>query len=411
MPAYNFVAGTKTGKTTKGVLKATDITAAAGNLRQQGLFILSLKKKGQIGQIDFDNLRQIIEDKIGNELSAVERIMFTTHLASMLKTGVPIIEAISAFVDKKGKGKTRRMLERIIADLESGKPLSRAFSRFPKTFSPVYTHIVASGESTGTLGETLSYLAEQLNKDHRMISRVKGAMIYPAVIVSIMLIVLSFITFSVIPKLLTFTQNINQELPLATSLLISITSFLTSYGIFLLLVIGGLIILLFKLVKTKQGREFFDKAQLKLPLAGQLVSRFNLARFSRLLGAFYHYAIPLPTAFIILESSLSNTLYRQSANRLSRQMSAGSTLSDALDQEDALFPKIMVRVVRSAEKSATVDDTLWRLADYYEAELDNTLKNLTTLIEPVLILILGLAITGIALAVIVPIYQITISFQ
>ncbi len=408
MPNFSYIAGTREGKTLNGRIEADTELLASDKLRKQGYYILNLKKASQIGPIDIEEVKKKMGSLFGSELGAVERMMFTAHLASMLKAGVPIIEAIGTFEDKNANNRRQRMYHQIIADLESGRPLSSALGRYPKTFFPIYTHIVASGESMGTLGETLRYLGDQLRKDHELTGRVRGAMIYPAVVMTIMFLVLGFITFSVVPKLLTFTQSIGTELPLATRILMNGTSFLIAYGIWIFIAVVIGVVLLTKFLKTTRGKEYYDGVMFHLPLFGELARRFNLARFSRLLGAFYHYGIPLPTAFSILTSALPNLYYQRAAENLKDRMSHGMSLAEALDKEpENIMPRLLVRVIRSAEKSATVDEALWRMADYYEEELDGTLKNLTTIIEPVLILILGVAVTGIALAVIVPIYQVT----
>lgn len=412
MATFYYLGGSYEGRLIKGEVEAENEQSAAQKIRKQHLYILSLHKSNQIGPIDLDAIRDKAFSLFGSELKPIERVLFTTHLASMLKTGVPMIEAIEAFEDKSGSGRTRRMFARIVVDLESGKPLSFALSRYPRTFSPIYTHIISSGESMGTLGETLDYLGRQLRREHELASSLKGALMYPMVVLTVMISVLLFISFSVVPKLLTFAQNIGREPPLPTQILIFLTNILLNYG--LLLSILGLVgvALLSYALHTKRGREIFDKIVLKLPLFGELIRKYNLARFCRLLGAFYHYGIPLPTAFTILASSLPNIYYQRAVNRFNERMAHGTSLSTSIEDEQGnLFPRLLAQVLRTAEKSANVDEALTRLAEFYETELENTLKNLTTIIEPILILILGIAVMGIALAVVVPIYQVTTSLK
>lgn len=409
MPIYSYSVGTKRGRVLEGSIEADNESQAVEKLRQAGYFILHLRKSSGAGIGEGINL---IKEKIGAlvsaEMSPTERMMFTHHLAAMLKTGVPLIEAIDTFVERKGKSRQRQMFKQIIADLKEGLPLSQSFARFPRTFSPIYTQIVASGESMGTLGETLDYLAEQLRRDHKLMSLVRSSLFYPIVVTVIMAGVLGFITFAVVPKLLMFAQNVGADVPLATQLLIKITSFITGKWHLLLLGTAVIFYLLRRFLKTKYGRRKFDFFLLSFPLLGKLTQRFHLARFSRLLGAFYHYGIAIPTAFGILKKSLPNSYYQDSVERLKEKISTGRTLSEALEEEEEkYFPRIISRVIRSAEKSATVDEALWRLADYYEEELNNELTNLTKVIEPLLMLVLGIAVVGLAMAVIVPIYKIT----
>lgn len=412
MTTFSYSAGTKTGNTVKGTIVANDIMGGVGNLRDQGLYIFHIGRTGQFGPIDIEAIKLWLSSLMGAEMGSVERLMFTQHLSSMLKTGVPMVEAVQTFQETGGNSRKQKMLAGIIDDIEAGVTLSQAFAKYPKTFSPIYTNIVSSGESMGTLGDTLGYLADQLHRDQDLLGRVKGALIYPVVILCIMGIVLGFLMFTVVPKLLEFVQNIGSDLPQSTKILIAITSIFTHYGLFLGIGGIGLVFLFTRVIRTKRGREYFDTVMLSLPLIGMLNKKFNIARFARLLGAFYHNGIALPTAFSILQTSLPNIHYQQAVARLGDAMAHGVSLSEALEHEnEQYFPKIICRVVRSAEKTATVDESLWRLADYYEGELDGTLKNLTTIIEPILILVLGVAVLGIAVAVVVPIYQVTTNIK
>ncbi|MBI3282846.1 type II secretion system F family protein [Candidatus Curtissbacteria bacterium] len=412
MAIYHYIGGNQEGVEFKGELAAEDVNSAAVKIRRQGLFVLSLRKSSQIGPFDLENLGEQFVLIFRPELSSIERVLFTTHLASMLRTGVPMIDAIAAFQDDTGMNRTSRMFKRIAADLESGKPLSSALARYPRTFSPVYTHIVSSGESTGNLAETLEYLGSQLRRDYELTSRVKGALMYPIVVITVMFSVLVFITVSVVPKLLTFAQNIGRELPLSTRILIALTHVLIAYGVLIFILVIATVGLGLRASRTARGKAIIDAIILRVPIIGPLVHRFNIARFSRLLGSFYHYGIPLPTAFTILATSVPNLYYQQAVNRIKERMAHGLSLSASIDVEKAkLFPKLLVRVLRTAEKSADVDVSLTRLAEYYESELENTLKNVTTIIEPILILILGIAVMGIAIAVVIPIYQLTTSFK
>jgi len=411
MATFTYKAGDSSGRIINGKLEADNLEAAAATIKSQGLAILHLKE-GDPRSFDvaevLDRFMQIFQP----ELSGSERVMFTTNFAEMLKTGLPIVEAISTFEDEGSSPSARRMFQQIVAEIRAGHPPSTAFAKFPKSFPPIYTQIMVSGETTGTMGETMGYLATQLKKDHDLISKVKGSLTYPIVVSTVMFAVLGFITFSVLPKITAFITGLGQDLPFATKLLITTNRFIINNSI-LIAIFGALAFAGFiKFNRTDRGRRVIDGFMLRVPIFGSLVKKFDLARFCRLLGAFYHYGISLPQAFDSLSTSLANYYYRTAAKSIKENVSRGVALSEALDREDPkLFPRLMVRVIRGAERSAGVDDSLWRLAEFYEGELENVLKNLTTIIEPILIIVLGLAVVGIAVAVVVPIYRVTVNFS
>jgi type IV pilus assembly protein PilC len=412
MPTYNYRVGRENRAIIKGQIDAPDQYSAVDKLKKQGYYILQIKKTGMIGPFDTEKIKDDILSLAGAELKPLEKMMFTKTLAEMMKTGLPIIEAMSTFEEQGNSQRAKKMFKSIIADIRGGLPPSKAFAKYPKTFSILYTSVLESGESMGNMGETLSYLASELKKDNDLVSKVKSALIYPIVILVVMLVVMGFITIYVVPKITTFASNLGQELPMATKLLIDGSNFIMKYApiIIGILVVG--IIAFIRIINSEPGRKIYDKFLLKIPLIGLFIVKFNLSRFCRLLGAFQHYGISLPKAFDTLQASVSNYYYRVAVINIKNNVARGIALSEALEREDQfLFPKITSGVLRGAEKSAGVDEALWRLADYYETELETSLKNITTMIEPLMIVFLGVCVVALAVAVIVPIYKITVSFK
>ena len=200
MAVYLYQAGMSGGKIIQGSVEAADEKDAVDKLKSQGYFVLKLRRAGS-GDLNLDDIKDNILGRFQPEISGLDRVMFTTNLAELLKTGLPIVEAIETFVEQGGSSRMKKMVQDIVADIRAGKPPSTAFARFPRSFPPVYTAIVASGETIGTLGDTLSYLGNQLKKDYELKSKVKGAFTYPIVVIIVMLIVSVFILFFVVPKI------------------------------------------------------------------------------------------------------------------------------------------------------------------------------------------------------------------
>jgi type IV pilus assembly protein PilC len=291
--------------------------------------------------------------------------------------------------------------------LKAGKSLSEALAGYPKIFDKVYVNVVKAGETMGKLADSLSYLGDQLKREHDLKSKVKSAMAYPVVVLTAMFGVMTFLALSVVPKIVKFTENVGAKLPQVTVIIISVTEFLQDYWLFVVLVGIGLIIGMWRMMKTKQGRRLVDRLLLKLPVVGGLLKRYNQARFARLLSGFYRYGISVELAFEILSDSLGNYYYSEACRRMKQRLMTGRSLSVVLSTEKELFSGMMGRVVKGAEQTGVLDETLLKLAVFYEEELEVSLNNLTTIIEPVLIVLLGIGVIGIALAVIVPIYRVT----
>jgi len=259
----------------------------------------------------------------------------------------------------------------------------------------------------GTLSETLTYLGDQLKREHKLIVKIRSAMIYPMVVLTAMVSVMTFITFSVVPKIANFAKSSGVELPKITQIMINLTTFIQKTWPVLLTIFLIFILLLWQLLKSKKGKKIADKILLKTPVLGNLIRRYNQVRFTRLLAGFYKYGIGVSDAFTILAESLNNTYYSESCLRLKSKLTFGRSFSEALSAEKELFPPIMARIVKGAERTGVLDKTLLKLAKFYEEELAAALKDLTSLIEPILIIILGVGVVGVALSVILPIYRVT----
>ncbi len=406
MPEFEYT-GVSRDQFKSGSLFAGTESEAQTVLTEQGITVVSLDAKrplklGIFGAYLSDAVRDYRE-----RMTSEERILFTGQLSSMIKAGLPLIDALGTFVDEKNKSGATVVVSKIMQDVQSGSKLSDALARFPKIFNEIYLAIVRAGENSGTLDNSLAYLAELYRRENALTTKVRSAMIYPAVVVTAMIAVMIFISVSIVPKILTFAESSGQELPAFTLVLVSAISIFTNYWyIFLvLLILGGIAMSSF--LRSENGKRWFGKVSLKLPVAGLVASRYNQARFARMLGGFYNYGVNIVTSLDILQASLGNPLYQDACQRIKEKMTLGTSLGDAIADEKELFPTIMTRLIKGAEKTGEIGNTLDKLAHYYEEELENILGNVLTLIEPVMVFILGFGVLGLALAVILPIYKIT----
>lgn len=390
-----------------GRLQADSLLTAQTTLSEQGLTIVSLRQRRPLEMGFLSGIWKNLETELTEQMSISEKILFTSQLASMVKAGLPLVDALSTFIDQKSYSGSARIVNKIIAEVQSGVKLSEALSRFGAVFPPAYRAVVKAGETSGTLGDSLSYLGIQLRRENDLANRVKSALIYPAVVVTAMVGVMVFISVSVVPKILLFAQSSGQKLPGYTLTLVNVVTFATHYWYLVVFMLILSILVFVAFARSKSGGLWLGKLSLRLPVVGILVARYNQARFARVLGGFYSYGVDIISSFEILAESLDNPLYRLACRRINNRLVSGQTLSEAVGAERELFPSIMSRLIKGAEKTGDLGNTLDKLAHFYEEELDVALKNILALIEPLLVFVLGFGVLALALVVVVPIYKIT----
>lgn len=390
MAIYKYTIKNHEGQIRKGKMHAASKLEAVDVVKKQGYFILELKK-GKLKK---------------QKMPAFERINFTDHLASLIRAGTPIRDALEAYADDGAKRMS--MVDSVIKTIEQGKKMSHAFSEFPEIFTPLYISLIKAGEHVGNLDETLEYLASELRREHEFKQRVRSAMFYPALVISVALMVITLIFLIVVPKITEITQNLGADMPFTTKVVLGISSFMSNYTPFVLAGILALVASLFFLFKNENVRQRISKYMLSMPVIGKVIKKYTLARLLRTLSSSIKYGIPLADAFESTEDVVGNIVYKRACRNMSRIIQKGNSLSHAFaSQGKGLFPGLIVRTVKGAEKTGGLDSSLSRLATQYEAEVDRDLKRMTELIEPVMVVVLGIIVLGIALSVVAPIYQLT----
>lgn len=341
-----------------------------------------------------------------------QKVFFTENLKVMTHAGLSISESLRT-LGLQAESKTfKRIIAHVQQEVEQGHPLSGALSKFPKVFPSIFTNMIQIGEVSGTLEEVLEELTMQMKKDYDLRSKVRGAMTYPIVVLVAMLgITIGLVAF-VLPKLLAVFKEMGDiELPIATRFLIVISDFTQDHGI--LLAIGGVafVIVASMAAKTKPGRSMIDYFIIHGPIIGPIARKVNLARFSRTMSGLLRTDIPVIQAFSVTADVLANVHYSAATRAAAERVKKGETISQSLALYPKLFPPLVVQMVLVGERSGSVDTLLADIAQFYEKQVDQILDNLSSIIEPILILSLGGMVGGIALAVITPIYSLTQSIS
>lgn len=406
MPEFEYT-GVSQDEYKSGRILADSEIEAQTILAEQGITVVSLNVKKLMRFGVFSSYISKVISGLQETMSVQERVLFTSQLSSMIKAGLPLIEALAAFVDEKSKVGSTMIIGKIMQDVQSGSKLSDSLARFPKIFNETYLAIVKAGENSGTLDDSLGYLAELLRRENAILTKVRSSLIYPAVVVSAMVSVMIFISVSIIPKIITFAESSGQTLPGYTVALVTIVSFFINYWYVVLILLVIAIFGFATFTQSAFGKRWLARTGLKLPVVGLIMARYNQARFARVLAGFYNYGVNIVTSFDILAASLDNPLYSDACLRIKERLILGTSLTDSIAEEKQLFPSIMTRLIRGAEKTGVIGTTLDKLARYYEEELENTLSNILTLIEPIMVFVLGFGVLGLAMAVILPIYKMT----
>jgi len=336
-----------------------------------------------------------------------EKLFFIQHLGIMLKAGISLSTALKTLA----KQTTNKRFARIIADIsrnvEKGVSFTESLKPHEKIFGQLFINMIESGEISGKLEEVLKRLYLQFKKNHELLSKVKGALIYPIVILIAMSGIGTFMMIAVVPKITAMFKDFNAELPLATKLLIKFSDSLVANGLLYLVALIVVILTIVQLIKTKRGRYAFHGLLLKLPIFSPIIKKINLARFARTTSSLLKTDIMIIKSFQIAANVLGNVHYRQALMEMSDKIKKGGTINEVVANYPKLFPPVVAQMIAVGEDTGELDYILEELAEFYEGEIDQTMNNLPAIIEPILILVLGLVVGGMAVAVIMPMYALT----
>lgn len=338
--------------------------------------------------------------------SLVERVVFAKHLSLMVKSGVAISEALKILY-QSSQGKFKETIGEVYNSVKAGRSLSISLGRYPKIFSDFFVGAIYAGESSGTLGESLENVANELRKEKELDDKIKGALLYPIIILVAAFGMSLFLAFYILPKIIPLFEGMKMKLPWTTRLLISFSHLVEKYGSVMIVGILVFIVLFIWVLRQKFSKPFFHKIWLTLPVVNPIIRQANLARFSRTLGTLLASGLNIVEALNITAKSTTNFYYRETLFKVSKGVSKGNKLSINLVKYKDFFPDMLIRMVAVGEESGKLEDTLLYLADFYELEVDNSTKNLSIVIEPILLIAIGLGVGFLALSIITPIYGIT----
>lgn len=397
---FKYSATTKKGKTVKGEITARTFEEVEQNLAEQGLVVLTIEEE------------KIKEEKgarfalFKKRVPLGEKILFFSNLASMLKAGLPVIDAIEVMKEGQRNERMKEIFDEIAYDIRGGETFSSSLAKFPDVFSMLDLSIFEVGETGGTLEQNVKTLADQLEKQKKLQSKVRSALMYPIVITIAMIGIGILLIVFVIPRIAGFFEEADLKLPITTRLLIGLSNLMINSGIFVAAGVFGLIFLYRYLYKNAENfRIYIDRTVLKIPFIGLLMRRLYIARFCRTLGSLLKSGVPIVQALDIVKKGFTNYVANSAISIIGGDIESGSELSEAMSKHKDLFYPMETRMIVVGSKTGTVDESLFNVANYYESAVSEVLDNLATIIEPVLLIVMGIGVAVIALSVLTPIYQ------
>lgn len=403
MPNFSYTAVAKDGKQQTGTIEAANFIMAGHLLKEQGLVPMDLVEKSNFSW-------QSYLQGFAN-VSLKEKIAFIQNLHLLLKSGVSAPRAMRIISKQTGNSKFRVVLEGMSSAVESGKSLHEAMGAHPKIFSHIFLSMIEVGELSGNLEKSLEYLRIQLQREADLRSKTKGAMIYPAVIVSAMVIIGILLAIFVLPKLTATFKEFGGQLPILTRIVVIISDFMAGNAV---LVLVGLFVVIIGIIlgfKTAPGKRMLDFTLLHFPMIAPIVKKINIARFSRILGSLMKSGISVVQGLQVTGEALDNVYYQELIRDASNSVKLGKPLTESLGKNEKLFSYIVTQMLSIGEETGNLEQILDQLAEHNEMEIDDTMKNLSSIIEPLLLLVIGVVVGFLALALIMPIYNISQSIN
>ncbi|PIU01807.1 hypothetical protein COT68_01245 [bacterium (Candidatus Torokbacteria) CG09_land_8_20_14_0_10_42_11] len=403
MPLYTYLARDKQGNSKQGEIDLDSEARLAEWLSAQGFLLTRFEEKGQ--KKKWPSFREILS-RFGF-VSLMDKVLFTRYLEVMLKAGLSLVRALNILASQTANRKLQKVISALHSDVEKGVSLNEALGRHPHIFSELYVNVVKTGEASGMLTESLDQLATQLKKDRELIKKVTGALIYP-VLVLVAMVGIGFLMLTfVLPKLISVFENFNTRLPLPTRILIAMSKFMGAYYLWVLGVAAILGVFTWRAAHSQAGRLVFHWVYLRLPVVAKIIKKVNLARFIRNLASLLASGMPILKVLDVTADALGNVYYKKAVRDSITEVQKGVSLSKAISQSPLLFPPIVTQVIEVGEETGSLDQVLLRLAEFYEEDVEQTMKNISTIIEPLLMLVIGGAVGIMAVAMIMPIYSIT----
>lgn len=396
MLTFNYTArDSASNKQVKSTVKAESEKIAAKLLMSQGLIPLEITEQGES--------RGII-DKIIHRITTKDKVIFTRQLATLINAGLPLAQSLHTVQEQTDNKRLKIVAQDVITSIEGGKSLSESFSKHPKVFNDVFLALVAAGETSGTLDKALERIANQQEKDAEIASKVRGAMVYPVIVLVVIALVIIFMLTTVVPQIQQLYKDMHKELPFVTAVMVAMANILKNYWWLILGILIATGYFAKRYIETDAGRRVLDQLKLNLPLFGKMFRKLYMARFMRTGQTLMMTGVPMLETLSITARAVNNVVVSEAIRRAADKVKGGKALSSSLKTEEYILT-LVPQMISIGEQSGSIDGMMGKAATFYENELDNTIKSISTAIEPILMVFLALVAGIVVAAILLPIYS------
>lgn len=401
MPKYIYTAKSYSGETKGGEAVAQDEKNLAQQLRSEGFLVTSISL---VKEVDANSVSVKFLDRF-QSVPLKEKMVFARNLSIMVASGLTVSRAVNNLALQTQNKTFRKILLEIYEEIQSGKALSEGLAKFPSIFGELFVNMVKVGETAGNLDEVLKIVAVQLEKEHDLKSKVKGAMIYPAVILAVMVIIGIIMLTFVLPKLLSVFKDMDAELPVMTQMIVNLSNLLRNNGLLVAIVFVAVTLFLQYFLRQPLGKKTLSWVSIKFPIFSPLVKQVNCARFARIYSSLLKSGVGSVEALKIISHTLTNYYYQNALLGSIEDIQKGVALSKVLSDNQNIFPILVSQIVQVGEETGKTETVLLQLAEFYEDEVDQITKNLSAVIEPLLMVVIGSAVGFFAVAMLQPMYS------
>lgn len=402
MPIYKYVAQNSKGRTKRGNIVAVSESNASSRLNKLDLSVRSF--------VDITDTFEGKLLKLINPIKGKDLVIFTRQFSVMISASVPVVEALLVLIEQTESIKLQIIISEIAAEVDSGSFLSDAFAKRPKIFSDFFINIIKSGETSGKLDDVLNYLADEMEKSHDINAKIKGAMIYPVFVISALVAVGVILMVYVIPNLTSIITETGAELPLATKVIIATSDFMQEYLLGIVLFVIAIVLAIHFYIKTYNGRRNLDILKLKIPVFGVLFKYIYIMRFSRSLATLLKGGVTITKSLEIVSRVVGNTIYAELIMETLESVKDGSPFSEVFDKNSKYIPMMVPQMMTVGEKTGNLEEVLEKINDFYSRESSNMLDNLSKLMEPIIMVIMGVGVGIMVAAVLLPMYNLSSQF-
>jgi type IV pilus assembly protein PilC len=396
MKKFNYQAkDTSTNKVVRATVQADSESAAAKLLIAQGFTPLDIQEMDENGSFF---------GRLTNRITTKDRVVFTRQLATLIGAGLPLSQSLRTVLEQTENKRLQSVVEDIIASIEGGKSLSESFAKHPEVFDHVFLALIAAGETSGTLDESLNRIAAQQEKDAATMSKIRGALTYPVIVLVVIFGVLAFMLFTVVPQVEKLYHDLRKTLPFITQIMVSTADFFAHFWWLVIILLGIGTYFFMQFLKTENGINFKDNLKLNVPLFGKMFRKLYMARFARTGQTLLSTGVAMLDMLRITSESVNNSIVAKSIDRAAEKVKGGKALSASLKPEDYILP-LVPQMIKIGEQSGKIDEMLGKTAQVYEDELDEEIKTISTAIEPILMVVLAVVAGGMVAAILLPIYS------